>query len=656
MRHHSRFLLLPLGLLVAGCGSAGVHMASGGGSESQGIALAGKVYGAQQPVSGSKVYLYAAGAGGYASAPTSLLTTSGGYVTTNSSGVFNITGDWTCPAAPADQVYLLAVGGNPGNGGGQTNPNLVLMAALGGCESLSSSSSVWVNELTTAASAYALAAFMGYTGSPAAGTAPNLGAPTSGSSCNAAGNWLSTGAKTCDYVGLKNAFGTVSSLVSPSTGVAQIGTETDVAPEATLNTLGDILTACVNSTGGTAGDGSNCGSLFKALTPASDVAPTDTLQAIVNLAHNQGPSATVSATLFGLPAAASPFQPSLSAAPADWTLPITLSGGGLDGPTALGIDSAGNVWAVDYYGALSAYAPSGAPLFASGITGSGLYQEWGLTIDTSSNVWVANQDTPGVNNNLGTVSEFTSSGQPLSGSDGYYAGSIDYPEALAADTDGSVWVANYGAASVTHLASSGAAESDWTSATIHYPAAIAVDANHNVWLGSDSTGMITRISAGGTEFADITCCSDPDGLAIDQYGNVWVANYSAEAGGNSVSLVSNAGTVISTGYTGGGLDQPVGIAVDGGGSVWVANYRGWSVTELSGTASAEPGTPLSPSSGFGTQAGLVEPYGIAIDPSGNLWIANFDSTSPQGEQGTLTEFVGLATPVKAPLVGPADLP
>jgi len=535
----------------------------------------------------------------------------------------------------------------------------VLMAALGSCENLNSSSLIWVDEVTTAASAYALAPFMGYAErNPAAGTAPNLGAPTSGPSCKASANWLSTGANTCDYIGLKNAFGTVSSLVNQSTGAALAGTATAVAPQAQLNTLANILAACVNSTGGGAGDGSNCGTLFKSTTPASTgVAPTDTLQAIFNLARNQGPSATINTALFDLSPAAAPFQPSLTAVPDDWTLPITLSGGGLDGPTALGIDSAGNVWAVDYYGALSAFAPGGEPLFASGITGYGLYQSYGLTIDGNDNVWTANEDTPGINNNHGTVSKFSNSGSPLSGSLGFYAGGIFFPEALAADTDGSVWVANYGDSSVTHLTSSGAAETGegsggYTSASISFPDAIAVDANNNVWVASGDTSTITKISGGGTEFTAISCCYESAGLAVDASGYVWSANY----GGSSVSLVSNAGTVISSGYTGGGIDHPSSIAVDGSGTVWVANYRGGSFTELAGAASATPGAALSPSTGFGTDANLIEPYAIAIDASGNVWTSSFATVPAAGQQGTLTEFIGLATPVNTPLVGPAGVP
>jgi hypothetical protein len=58
---------------------------------------------------------------------------------------------------------------------------------------------------------------------------------------------------------------------------------------------------------------------------------------------------------------------------------------------------------------------------------------------------------------------------------------------------------------------------------------------------------------------------------------------------------------------------------------------------------------LSPSSGWGADAKLLEAFAIAADASGNLWVSNFGSN-------TLTEFVGMAAPVKTPLLGPVRVP
>ena len=58
---------------------------------------------------------------------------------------------------------------------------------------------------------------------------------------------------------------------------------------------------------------------------------------------------------------------------------------------------------------------------------------------------------------------------------------------------------------------------------------------------------------------------------------------------------------------------------------------------------------LSPTDGFGMDAALSQPFGIAIDASGNIWVSNAGTA-------TLTQFVGLASPVKTPLTGPPASP
>ncbi len=103
--------------------------------------------------------------------------------------------------------------------------------------------------------------------------------------------------------------------------------------------------------------------------------------------------------------------------------------------------------------------------------------------------------------------------------------------------------------------------------------------------------------------------------------------------------------MLSTGFTGGGLNHPQGIAIDGSGTVWVANFRGNSITELAGATAPHPGQILSPASGWAPTPTSLQAFAIAIDPSGNLWISNFAAN-------TITEVVGLATPVKTPLNGP----
>jgi streptogramin lyase len=563
------------------------------------------------PVTGASVQLYEAGASGNGSAATAQLASA---LSTDSTGSFTVPASYSC-ASESSVLYLVAEGGHSGSS--SDNAALRLMAPVGTCGGITASTTVTLSEATTVASAYALVPFL----SPG-------------------GN---VGSSATNTTGLANAVVTAQTLVNMSTGTtpgADVPANVSVQT-AKLNTLSNILSPCL-ATG-------NCAALLAAATPTGGSAPTNTLDAVLNIARHPGDRVTA---VYALPAG-TVFQPALAVAPADWTLAITFTGGGLDGPTGLGIDSKGDVWAVDYYGALSAFAPGGTPIFASGITGYGINESFAMAIDASDNVWTANQEVSGINSGHGTVSEFSSSGAPLSGALGYAAGGIYYPQALAADTDGSVWVVNYGNSTITHLTASGSAASGaLTAASIEFPDAVAVDANHNAWVASETTSTITRISADGTQFTPVNCCDGAAGLAIDASGNIWSANY----GGNSVSEVSSTDAVISTGYTGGGLDHPGGIAVDGGGTVWVANYRGGSFSEFAGAGSGAPGTALSPLQGFGTDANLLEPYAIAIDASGNVWVSNFAAVPAQGQMGTITQFVGLAAPVRTPLVGPVRIP
>jgi streptogramin lyase len=263
-------------------------------------------------------------------------------------------------------------------------------------------------------------------------------------------------------------------------------------------------------------------------------------------------------------------------------------------------------------------------------------------VDGSNDAWIPNEPSTGQAGDSVTV--FNSSGQSVAGPGGFTTGGLDYPVAVAIDSDGSAWVADYGDSHLTHLSSSGAAlsgASGYSDASIGFPAALAIDAAHNVWVGNQGGASVTRVSSSGSQFTPYSCCDDPSALAFDEQGNLWIANYY----GDSVSEISAAGTVVSAGaYTGGGLDHPQGIAIDGAGNVWVANYRAKALTELAGASATTPGAVLSPSGGTGAAANLTEAFALAIDSSGNLWVTSFGSN-------ILTEYIGLAAPVKTPLIG-----
>jgi hypothetical protein len=612
----SSILLLPL----TGCGNGMVHSIPPPiptGNNYSGATFTGKVLSGSVPLQGAEIQVYAVGTTGNGSAATSLLTST---LTTDAAGSFTVPAAYPCPTATS-QLYLIAQGGNLGGPTATNNPAITLVTILGPCNQVTASSHIVINEITTAATAWGLAQFF---------------------------NGANLGASATNTQGLSNAFATVANLVNLTTGTSPGAAfpTTGASPATKINTLANLLNTCTAAT-----DSTPCTSLFTLATPTGATAPTNTLDAALNIVHNPALNA---AGLYTQSTSSTAFTPALASAPADWTLFIHYTGGGMFEPGALGVDSTGNIWVSSYtdptntIGIASKFSPTGQPLLPTGVSTTGLTNSYGLAIDASDNVWIPYEKSPyAVNTGLGAVAEFNSSGQSISAT-GFASGGLNFPIAAAIDPNGTTWIVNYGNASLTTLSSTGKPLSPvtgYTAASFAFPTAIAIDASHNAWIGNQNDDAITRISPDGTQSLRVSCCNGPNGLAIDPRGNIWAANYF----GDSVSEISSTGTVISSKYTGGGILHPQGIAIDGSGNVWIANYRGPSLAQLAGSASANPGQPISPAAGWAPDANMLEAFAVAIDASGNLWITNFGSN-------TLTEFVGLATPVKTPLLGPPQAP
>jgi sugar lactone lactonase YvrE len=570
------------------------------------------------------VYLYAAGSLGNGSHAASLLKISAsgintdndglGYATTDANGSFTITGDWTCSSA-TDQVYLLALGGNPGLTTGTNNTALALMSGLGTCSAVASNyPAMVVNEVTTAASVWSLQQFM-----------------VSG---------VRVGRSTTNLIGLSNAFSQIGNLVNLQTGQALAKTPAGngISPISKLNTLANLLSLCAASVGASS---IPCSSLISTAAVTGTPSSIDTIGIALQIATH--PAAN-SPSIFALAASGAPFQPQLSSAPNDWILPLSFTGGGLNGPTSLQVDGSGNPWVANYSGAASVFSPMGVPLASNGYYGMGLRENFGMAIDVKGNIWLANEESSGgVNGNLGSVTVINANGQTVSGNTGYAAGGIYYPSAITADPNGNMWVVNYGNSTVTLLSSTGVPISGaggWGSSALQFPVALAVDSLHNAWVANQSGSTISKVTSTGITSVIRGCCNGASGIATDQSDTLWVANYY----GDSVSEVDNSGRVILNQINGGGLLHPLGIAVDGAGSIWVGNYRGGTISELSHPTATAPSVLISPPTGFGTDASMIEPYGIALDASGNVWVSSYGTNS-------ITQFIGIASPIHTPFAG-----
>ena len=269
--------------------------------------MSGSVYGGQQPIVGGSIQLYAVGSSGDGSAATPLLSTP---VVSDSAGLFTISGLYTCPSSSA-LVYITATGGNPSPG--ITNPQIALMAALGPCGSLNNSTFININEITTVAAVYGLASFM--------------------SSASAVGSSPAHAAALTSAFLYAGYFADTSTGNTPGTNVPA----NDSVPVTQIDTIADILGACINSAGGVSGDGSLCGNFFSLTLPQGHVAPTDSIAALLNLANN--PTLNTAA-LYNLMPPAPPYQPTQTIVPPDFSLHLLASSLFMVTPSTLSFSSA----------------------------------------------------------------------------------------------------------------------------------------------------------------------------------------------------------------------------------------------------------------------------------------------------------------------------
>jgi len=627
------------------------------GSPIQGqITVQGMVHGGNQPVSGATIQLYTVGASGNGSAARAMITSppltqSNGSFSLSSGTGSSATYDYTCTNS-TDQVYIVAIGGNPGLSPSTTYNNaLVLMTALGDCGNLNYSTYISINEITTVAAAWALAPFM--TGYANVGASATNATDTAGANDS---NGLPTNSR-----GLPNAMLDAQLLASSSTGLAATLPSNLSVELGKLLGLADALATCVNSDGTTA-----CGPLFTAATPTGGTPPTDTLTAALDIVRNPGQNPS---GVFNLIGGTPPFPTVLSQAPNDWTITLSITGGGISSPVGLGIDRYGDVWVAGETGELSEFSAQGAATSPSTGYGVGdLEESFGLTIDTKGNIWVSNEQS--ACNAAGSVSKFlntgtvvldsavTNCGAAPGHSPYFYDSSIDFPLSLSSAPNGDILIGNNGGNGATAYTNAGAVVSPTGlgSADTNQITAVAADSSNGVWLANSTTYTVTHVTSGGTILSNLTCCDGANGIATDSNNNAWISNYygdsfSVVSSSNSASpgdaVVINGGALVGSFYS----VSPAGIAVDAGQNVWVANYHGQSISNLAGIHSSSTlGTMLSPAAGYGYPSGdpnipaaiFDSPQRIVPDASGNIWVSD-------SGKNKLVLFFGIATPTKMPV-------
>jgi sugar lactone lactonase YvrE len=292
--------------------------------------------------------------------------------------------------------------------------------------------------------------------------------------------------------------------------------------------------------------------------------------------------------------------------------------------------------------------------------GASFFQPTGVAVDASGNVYVAD-----FRNNLireispaGSVTTLAGNGQQGSINGAGTVATFNAPIGVAVDASGNVYVAENGNNLVREISplgmvstfagsgTAGAVNATGAAASFSNPQGIAVDVNGNVYVADYTNNLIREISPGGVVntlagngnqgSADSTgvkaSFNEPTAVAVDAAFNVYVADF----GNNLIRKISPAGAV--TTLAGSGVEgsangtgtaatfnKPTGIAVDASGNVYVADWGNNLVRIISpaGVVSTLSNTANSKSSPLV----LSGPYGVAVDASGNVYVAEYGNST-----------------------------
>ncbi len=342
---------------------------------------------------------------------------------------------------------------------------------------------------------------------------------------------------------------------------------------------------------------------------------------------------------------------------------------------------------------VSTLAGSGVAGHADGAAASASFSgPTGVVVDAGGEVLVADYGNA-------SIRKVTSAGQVstiFQGSAGYLDGTgsaaaFNAPYSIAVDSSGNTFVAdtfNNAIRKVTPAgvvttfaggAAAGHADGTGTAASFSAPTGIAIDSAGTLYVADSSNNEIRKVTSAGVVStlagsptagsADGTGSaagfSSPNGVAVDGMGNVYVADY----GNNEIRMVTSAGVVTtlagsttpgSTDGTGtaASFNQPFAIALDKSGNLFVSDYNNNEIREVTagGVVTTFAGSTTSGSAdGTGTKASFYKPLGVAFDSTGNLYVADFGNNEIRKvtAAGVVSTLAGTTTPGNAAGAGVA---
>jgi sugar lactone lactonase YvrE len=304
-------------------------------------------------------------------------------------------------------------------------------------------------------------------------------------------------------------------------------------------------------------------------------------------------------------------------------------------------------------------------------TSASLYHPTGVAVDQSGNLYIADSTNARIREVAsGTITTVAGNGTAGYNGDGPAAATsvdLDQPYGVTLDSSGNLYIADrinclvreVTSGTLTTVAGSNANAGNYsgdnaaaTNAGLTYPQSVAAysasifyfaDTGNNA-IRKVSSGTITTVAGNGTAGysgdngpATSAQLNQPYGVAVDSSGNFYIAdsinNVVRKVSGGNITTVAGQGPTLG-GYSGDNgpatsakLSHPDGVAVDSSGNLYIADTSNNVIRKVStvGTITTVAGNGTAGYTGDGgvaTSAELNAPYGVAVDSAGTLYIAD----------------------------------
>jgi len=309
----------------------------------------------------------------------------------------------------------------------------------------------------------------------------------------------------------------------------------------------------------------------------------------------------------------------------------------LQGPHGVAVDAAGNVYIADLNNyrirkvaagiitTVAGKSPGSYSGDGGAATNALLDLPWGVSVDNLGNFYIADLNNGRIREvtAAGVITTVAGNGTAVYSGDGGAATSagLDSPEGVAVDNLGNMYIADFGDNRIRVVGAPSA------------PIAIPGSGIINTIVGNGTAGY-----SGDGRNARYAELSGPAGVAVDSLKNVYIA----DTNNNRIRKVTASTGVITTiagngtaGFSGDGsaatsakLNSPSGVAVDSSGNVYIAdtnNNRIRKVTVSTGVITTVAGNGTAGFFGDGgtaTSAEVNGPFGVSLDSAGDIYIAD----------------------------------